>query len=268
MHAIVALRLELGHQPVAAVRADDREVRVGEIAHQVDEQLQSFPTSDPADAQHERRVGVEPEALPKLAARRVVGDVGKAVRPDADPPVVDAAREVLVALDVRRRHEPGGASRDMPYDGGVERALEPDLAQLRLVHPERLDQVRHAPVAAPAGDDRPERIPEPEDVRDVGSRLPAQVQRQRRRDSHPPEPGRRREVVNRRSVELLGSRVPTSMAVQINQARREDVDRMAAPHQFGDEPPQHESRPAERVRRPVHRSGNEDSQRIRQGAER
>ncbi len=253
---------------MTGVRPNDGEVHSGEVAHRVHEELQPLSARETTYAQHQRRVEIEPEALPELPARRVVGNVGKPVRPDADPPVVDAAREVLVTLDVRSRDEPGSALCNVPHDGGVERALEPDLAQLRLVHPERLDQVRHAAVPAPAGDERAERIAEPEDVRNVGSRLPAQVQRQSGRDSHPPEPRGRREVMNGRSVKLLRPRVPAPVAVQVDQARREDVNRMATPCQLGDEPPQHKDRPAKRVCRPIHGSGDEDSQRIRQEVER
>ena len=98
-------------------------------------------------------------------------------------------------------HEEVIRPRDVPDDGSVESPLEPHFPQLRLVHAERLDEVRHAAMAAPGGHDGAERIAQTEDVRDVGSRLPAEVERQGRRDAHPPEPCRGGEIVHRRAVQ-------------------------------------------------------------------
>ena len=75
--------------------------------------------------------------------------------------------------------------------------------------------------------------------------------RQCRRQPHPAEVQRRREVVNRDAVDVLATRPSRNGPVVGGEARREDLDGVTERHEAFGQLHHHRDRPAERMRRPV-----------------
>ena len=120
-------------------------MRVGQPASRRDEVLDALLGCDPADVEHDRRaLRHDPGERVGVRRRRRLGE---GVAAQADAGRVDAAGDDVVPLARRRDdHEPC-ARRDAAREGGVERPLQPHLAQTWPEHADRLEDVGDPPRA-------------------------------------------------------------------------------------------------------------------------
>ena len=104
--------------------------------------------------------------------------VGEAVAPRAHAIHRDAARPHMLCLALELDDDRCGAAR-AAVERRVERALERHLAQARLEHAQRLEDVGDAAHARPRSHARRDRIAEAEHVDDVGPLQPLEGDGQR-----------------------------------------------------------------------------------------
>ena len=243
---------------MAVVRPREHDVGFGDTARGVEEVLDALLGGDPADVEDDRSSRRD-DPLQRVDAGRG-RRARERVAADADPLGSDTARDDVVALLLRRDDDEPRASRDAPCDRRVEGALERHLAKTRAEHPDRLEDVGDAPRAAPCRDAGRHRVAESHHVGDVGPFATDEVRGQRRGDAHPAVAHRRCEVRDRRAVDRFDARPPRRALADVDERRRDDVDRVPVPNQAADELPCDDDRPAEGVRGPVRGARQEDSQ--------
>ena len=132
---------------------------------------------------------------------------------------------------------------------------------LRRDHAEPLEDVRHAARPTPRRDTGADRVAKAEDVDDVRARRALEMQRQRRRESHPAEMHRRREVVDGHAADHLDARAERPARIEGREARREDVELVAADRHAFRQAGEHLDRAAERGGRPIGGRREQDVQR-------
>ena len=245
-----------GHRPVAVVWADEHDVRVGQPACRRDEVLDALLGRDPADVEHHRRpVRHDPGQRIGISRR---GRLREGIAAEADAGRIDAAGDDVVPLPRRRDDHELGARRDAAGERRVERPLEPHLPQARPEHAHRLEDVGDPPRPARAGDDRRQRVAEPDHVRHRRARQLPQREREGGRHAHPAVAERRCEVGHPGAVEQLDPRSPVRASADLRERRRQHLELVAAFDEARDEPTGDLDRAAERVRGPVGRDREED----------
>ena len=232
----------------------------GSCVAMLHEQLEPFPVRDPADVEHDgrrrRRCRCARAACAARRAERTSGNpCGRTtIRSSAMP----AARYSRAStLDAATSSVAPGMT---PRKTVASRArFRSTLRCFGATMPDPLEDVRDAAEPAPRRDAGADRVAEPEDVHDVRARRALEIARQRRRQPHPAEVQRRREVVNAHAVDVLDARARRTVRVVRRQARREHLDRVAARREPLGEAHHHRDRPAERMRGPVRRHGEMDA---------
>ena len=94
--------------------------------------------------------------------------LGEAVAANVHLRGIHTARDDVVAFALGCDDDRSSAARHTAVERRVERALEQDLAEPRLEHPERLEDVRDARDPAPRGGARRDGVAEAEHVHGVG----------------------------------------------------------------------------------------------------
>ena len=225
--------------------------------------IDSFPPRDPAHVQDERRLRGNAEPSAKIAAPvggHVVG-VGEAVAADMCLRRRDAAGDHRIPLAVGRHDNCSCAASDPAVQRPVEQSFQQHLAEPRLEHAERFEDVRHVREAAPGCDPGRDRIAEAEDVRDVRPVEPGEGERESGRDPHPPVTQRSREVAHAGAVDDPERRPERGPGVEVGDRRGDDVDVVPARHEPPDQLARRHHRPAEGPRRRPDRRGEEDAKR-------
>ena len=215
----------------------------------------SRPRSGRRRAPPARRSGTTPASG---SASRGRGRLREGVAAEADAGRIDAAGDDVVPLPRRRDDHESGARRDAAGERRVERPLEPHLPQARPEHAHRLEDVGDPPRPAPAGDDRRERVAEPDHVRHRRARQLPQREREGGRHAHPAVAERRCEVGHPGAVEQLDPRSPVRASADSVSVVVSTSTLVAALDEARDEPTCDLDRAAERVRGPVGRDREED----------
>ena len=160
-----------------------------------------LPGRDPADVEDDRRARGDAERDAEVAVRLRAPGLGKSVAAHAYLLGRDARATTASASRREATTTSCGASCDASIERRVERPLEEHLPQAGLEHPERLEDIWDASDAAPRGDPGCDRVPEAEDVDDIGSVHPRERGGQRGRDAHPAVAKRRRQIADGRPVD-------------------------------------------------------------------
>ena len=231
---------------VTVVGPRDDDVRLRQLARGREQVLDPFACRDPADVEDRaaRRRGCSSCARRppfELAAVRL----GEAVAANVHLRGIHAARDDVVALALGGDDDRSSAARDTSVERCVERTLEQDLAEPRLEHPERLEDVRDASDPAPRGGARRDRVAEAEHVHGVRAVRPRERERKRRRDPHPAVAQRRREVVDRGPVDDVDGRPCRRSPVEVDDRGRQHVHGVPASHEPPDELSRRHDRAAE-----------------------
>ncbi len=227
------------------VRPRDDDVRLRNLAGGSEQMLDPFACRDPADVEDQRRgVGdIQLRTQCAVRARRV--RIGEAVAANMHLRGIHAARDDVVALALGGDDDRSSAARDTSVERCVERTLEQDLAEPRLEHPERLEDVRDASDPAPRGGACRDRVAEAEHVHGVRAVRPRERKRKRRRDPHPAVAQRRREVMDRGPVDDVDGRPCRRSPVEVDDRGRQHVHGVPVSHEPPDELSRRHDRAAE-----------------------
>ena len=185
--------------------------------------LDALACRDPADVEDERRVCGDAAAARASRRSRRGGRRARGSRCRARAPSRRSTPHAITrrASRSRRDDDRSSAARDAAVERRVERALEHHLAQPRLEHPERLEDVRDACEPAPRGGAGRDGIAEAEDVHDVRPVADARARRQRRRDPHPAVAQRRGEVVDGGAVDDADGGARGRAPLEVDDRRRQ-----------------------------------------------
>ena len=261
--ARVALRRvhELG-RPVAIVRPGEDDVDGGQLAGHGQQVLDSLSGGDASHVENELRVCGKAEPLAQVgSSRRRSSGAGKPLPRTRIFSAPTSAQAATASPSRSRCDDHSRSAADDPaVERRVERALQQHLAQARLEHAERLEDVGHALEAAPGRDAGRDRIAEPEDVNDVRPLGAGQLDRQRGGDAHPAVAERRREVAHVCAVDDSGRAAKAGTRLEIDDRRRQDVDRVPPRDETAHELTGGDDGPSEGARRRPDGCGEEDPQ--------
>jgi hypothetical protein len=160
-----------GRDAMAIVGPGNDEMNLRDLPRRLEEVVDPFPGSDPPDVKGNRRLCGDPELGSQVAVsggslfrgREAVAAYVHLLRPK---PVCNDS----LALAFGRDDHSGRPAANAAVERGVQGALQCDLAQARLEHPERLEDVRNAREPVPRCRPGRHRIPKSEDVHDIGTR--------------------------------------------------------------------------------------------------
>ena len=265
MHAARRRRCDLRRSrpvdhAVPVVRPREHEVCAFELAHGVEQELDPLPGRDAAHVEDERCVLRDPELAPQPSVSGRLERFGKAATAHPNALAGHPRAEHVLALDARGDDDRSRSLRHAPGDGRVEDPLEAHLAQARLEHAERLEDIRDAPGPRPGGDAGRDHVPEAEDVHDVRTPEALQLQRQAGRDAHPAVAKRRRQVPHPHVLDRVRPRAARARVVEVEERRRQHLDLVAAPGQALAQLAPDPDRTAEGDGRPPGRAGEDDPQ--------
>ena len=184
---------------VTVVRPRDHDdVRLRDLARRLEQVLDPFAGRDPADVEDRaaRSSGMPSCARRAPFERRGGAARGSRCRERAPSPDRLRTRSTSSRLALGCDDDRSSAASHTAIERCVERALEHDLAQPRLEHAERLEDVRHAREPAPRGGAVVTGSRKPNTCTTSGAVEPRERERKRRRDPHPAVAQRRREVVD------------------------------------------------------------------------
>src|SRR5438034_1308026 len=124
---------------VAVVRSDEHEMCVGNPPRRFLEMIDSFPCGETADVKDDRgalrnaQLRADPvQRAAEVRARKSIPAYAHAVH-------IDSARNDRIALSIGSNDNSRRGPRDAAIERRVERALQQNLAQAGLEHPERLE---------------------------------------------------------------------------------------------------------------------------------